>query len=73
MAVTINSSPQLFTPSDNPIIWSFSSNATANTNFSYLVEVYVRGSLTGTHQIYPAVGIYSHIDVSDIVKPIYNC
>ena len=70
MAVTINSSPQLFTPSDNPIIWSFSSNATANTNFSYLVEVYVSGSLTGTHQVYPEVGIYSHIDVSDIVKPM---
>jgi len=70
VAVTINSSPHLFTPSDNPIIWSFSSDATANTNFSYLVEVYVSGSLTGTHQIYPEVGIYSHIDVSDIVKPM---
>lgn len=72
MAVTIHSSPQLYTPSDNPIIWRFSSSNTVFANFSYLVEVYVSGSLTGTHQIYPESGIYSHIDVSDIVKPMLS-
>jgi hypothetical protein len=72
MAVTINSSPQLYTPSDNPIVWKFSSNLTATANFSYLVELYVSGSLTGTHQIYPESGIYSHFDASDVVKTMLD-
>ena len=72
MAVTIHSSPQLYTPSDNPIVWRFSSNNTANANFSYLVELYVSGSLTGTHQVYPEVGIYSHFDASDVVKTMLS-
>lgn len=72
MAVTIHSSPQLYTPSDNPIVWRFSSNNTANANFSYLVELYVSGSLTGTHQIYPEVGIYAHFDASDVLKTMLS-
>ena len=72
MAVTINSSPQLYTPSDNPIVWKFSSNLTATANFSYLVELYVSGSLTGTHQVYPESGIYSHFDASDVVKTMLD-
>lgn len=72
MAVTIHSKPQLYTPSDNPIVWTFSSNATANANFSYLVELRVNDALTGTHQIYPESGAYAHFDASDIIKTMCN-
>lgn len=65
MAVTIHTSPQLYTPSDNPVEWVFSSNQTGQPNFSYIVEVYINGSLTGRHKVFPQVGARSFIDVSE--------
>jgi len=71
MAVTIASSPQKYTPSDNPIVWTFYSGAILNTNFSYIVEVYVSAVLIGSYQIFPEVaGGYAHLDVSEILKTI---
>lgn len=67
MAVTIHSSPLLYTPSDNPIEWVFSSNQTAQPNFSYIVEVYVNGSLHSRHKKFPQVGARSFIDVAEIM------
>jgi hypothetical protein len=68
MAVTIHTSPQLYTPSDSPIIWTFSSNQTAQANFSYIVDLYVGGSLDSRHQIFPENGIYSHFDASETMQ-----
>ena len=68
MAVTIQTSPQLFTPSDNPIVWTFSSNTTTSENFSFLVELYIDSVLTGIHQVYPEASTYAHFNASDIVK-----
>jgi len=64
MAVIIQTNPDLYTPSDNPIVWTFSSDETAQTNFSYIVEVYVDGVLDSNHQVFPEVGIYAHFDAS---------
>lgn len=68
MAVTIHSSPQAFTPSDNPVVWTFSSNQTSQPNFSYIVEVYVEGVLNGRHRVFPASSALAHIDISETVK-----
>ncbi len=65
MAVTINSVPQLYTPSDNPVVFTFSSDQTANTNFVYYIEVYVGGILSGNHLVFPENGIYAHYDATD--------
>ena len=62
MAVTIHNSPQSYTPSDNPITWRFSSNQTLQVNFSFFIEVYVNGVLTGDHLVFPEDGIYAHFD-----------
>jgi len=71
MAVTIASSPQKYTPSDNPIIWTFYSGAIGNPNFSYIIEVYVNAVLISSHQIFPEIGGgYAHFDISEIIKPI---
>lgn len=70
MAVTINTSPQLYTPSDNPITWRFSSTKTAELNFSYIVELYVNGALDSRHLIFPEVGIYAHFDASERMKAV---
>lgn len=68
MAVTIHSSPQTFTPSDNPVVWTFSSNQTAQANFSYVVEAYVNGVLDSRHEIFPEVGARAHFDMSSIMS-----
>ena len=71
MAVTIASSPQKYTPSDNPIVWTFYSGAIGNPNFSYIVEVYVNAVLISSHQVFPEIGGgYSHFDISEIIRPI---
>lgn len=68
MAVTIHSSPQNITPSDNPVTWTFSSNQTAQANFSYVVEAYVNGVLNGRHEIFPEVGARAHYDISSVMS-----
>ena len=64
MAITIHDTPVNYTPSGNPVVWTFSSDQTAQANFSYLVEVYVGGTIRGRQQIFPGNGIYGRIDVS---------
>lgn len=71
MAVTIHDSPQDFTPSDNPINWTFSSDQTAQTNFSFLVEVYINGVLFANELIFPDNGIYGRFDGSSYAST--NC
>ena len=71
MAVTIHDSPQDFTPSDNPINWTFSSDKTAEVNFSYLVEVYIGGVLTANELVFPTNGIYARFDGSSYAS--VNC
>ena len=69
MAVTINQSPSTdFVLSGNPIVWVFSSNQTAQVNFSYYVEVYVDSVLHSTHQVFPESGIYGKFDGSEIAE-----
>lgn len=65
MTLTINSIPQLYTPSDNPVVFRFSSDQTANANFIYYIEVYVNGILKGTHLVATESGIYAHFDATD--------
>lgn len=67
MAITIHSSPATYTPSDNPIVWTFSSNQTAQANFSYVVEIYVNGVLDSRREIFPEVGARAHIDISEVM------
>lgn len=64
MAVTINQNPQLITPSDNPVVFTFSSDQTAQTNFSFLVDIFINGSIIKTQQIFPESGINARIDIS---------
>lgn len=68
MAVTINTLPQEWSPSDNPITFRFSSNQTGQANFSYLVKTYYNSNLVSTDVVYPEVGIYAHWDASPIIK-----
>lgn len=68
MAVTIHDQPQQYSPSDNPITFVFSSNQTAQANFSYIIETYLDAVKVAEDRIFPEVGARSHFDASPVVK-----
>lgn len=68
MAVTFSEVPYAYTPSGNPLRFVFSSNQTAQDNFSYKVEVYVNAVLVETHKIFPTVGTYGYFDATDTAE-----
>lgn len=43
MAITIQSSPETYSPAYNPIWWVVSSTNTAQANFQYICDVYITG------------------------------
>lgn len=71
MAVTIHTTPDTYTPSDNPVVWTFSSDQTAQDNFVYIVSVYVNDSLVANELRFPESGIYSRFDASSYASN--NC
>lgn len=62
MAVTIHNTPQAYTPSDNPVNWTFSSDMTAEDNFVFLVEVYINDVLSANELVFPDNGINGRFD-----------
>lgn len=64
MAITITQEPQYFQPACNPFVWVFESDQTAQPNFSFIVELYVDGSLVSTHQVFNESGNYAKFDAS---------
>lgn len=68
MAVTINQEPQYFQPGCNPYIWTFESDQTFQENFSFIVELYVGGSLVSTHQVFNESGDFGKFDASGDIR-----
>lgn len=75
MAITIQASPQLYTPAFNPIWSVVSSTNTAQTNFEYICDVYVSGKSFAGGSTYlrltaPADPTYGRgtFDVSAVLK-----
>ncbi len=64
MAISIHQTPDTYTPSDNPVVWTFSSDKTAEDNFVYLVEVYINNVQVATELVFPDSGIYGRFDAS---------
>lgn len=71
MAVTFHQNPESYTPSDNPIVWTFSSNQTAQPNFIYAVKVFINDVQVGTDLVSPTNGIYARYDASSFAS--VNC
>lgn len=72
MAVTIQQEPQLFSPASNPLVFTFTSDQTGQQNFSYIVEMYVNGSLHSTHQVFPESTTAGKFDASQIMRSVVN-
>ena len=68
MAINITTFPDDFSPSGNPLIFVFSSDQTAQANFSYKVELYAGGVLKETHKVFPESGAAAHFDASDFAE-----
>jgi hypothetical protein len=68
MAITLYDEPQLIAPAGNPLVFTFSSDETAQANFSFIVEVYINGSLRLTQEVYRQFNTLGRIDVSEAVQ-----
>ena len=67
MAVTIYSTPQLYAPSDNPLSFTFGSDQTGQTNFSYKVQTILDGTVVSEDQVFAQSSNRGHFDCSPIV------
>ena len=68
MAVTIFDTPQAIAPAGNPLVFTFSSDQTAQDNFSFIVELYIDSTLVLTQQVFRQFNTLSRIDVSQAVE-----
>jgi hypothetical protein len=70
MAVTFIEIPQKYAPSDNPVMYQFSSTNTLEENFYFLVETYVNGVIVSTDKVFTESGTSAHFDASTITRYI---
>jgi hypothetical protein len=68
MAVTIYDEPKLIAPAGNPLVFTFSSDQTAQPNFSFIVELYINGTLRLTQEVFRQFNTLGRIDVSEAVQ-----
>ena len=68
MAIIIQQEPALFATASNPVIYTFESDETAQANFSYIVELFIDGSLHSTHQVFPQSGALAKFNASEAVR-----
>lgn len=68
MAVTIHTTPLQWSPSDNPLTFTFSSNQTAQANFSYIVQTFLNATMVSEDRVFPESSTRAHYDCSPIVK-----
>lgn len=67
MAVSIYDEPQKYSTAGNPLMFTFDSTETGQPNFSFIVEVYINGSLHSTHQVFRQFNTLSKFDCSGIL------
>ncbi len=72
MAVTIYDEPELIAPAGNPLVFTFSSNQTAQPNFSFIVEVYIDSQLRLTQEVFRQFNTLARIDVSEAVQSVIS-
>ncbi len=70
MAVTFTKQPKLYSPSDNPLMYEFSSNQTGQVNFSFVVETYLDTVKVGEDRVFVERGTKAHFDSSKNISPL---
>lgn len=71
MAITYQQQPtaQSIQSTDNPIVYQFSSNQTAQPNFCFIVETLLNGIVVSTDKVFPERGNRAHWDAGKISMP----
>jgi hypothetical protein len=70
MAITIATEPEAITSASNPCEFTFSSTATSNDSFSFVVELTVNGTIHSFHQRFLESAQYARFDASEILRNI---
>ena len=70
MAITIYDEPQLIASAGNPLVFTFSSDQTAQPNFSFIVEVYIDAQLRLTQEVFRQFNTLGRIDVCEAVQSV---
>jgi len=68
MAVTITVNPNNYSPATNPLVFEFTSTETAQTAFSFYVELTINGAVHSYHDIYPESSNTGKFDCSEILR-----
>lgn len=68
MAITIHQQPQIFSLSDNDILYVFSSNQTAQPNFEYRIEIRINGVLQFVGKVFPIQGATAYFNATEILR-----
>jgi hypothetical protein len=70
MAITFHQTPAAYSTSDNPLVFVFSSNQTAQPNFFYRVRTKRNGNQVSVDDVFPQVGSRAMFDASHIMKQL---
>lgn len=70
MAITIVNEPEPFWPICNNVVWVFESDQTSQPNFSFIVELYINGSLHSTNEVYPESANVGKFNISTIGRSV---
>jgi hypothetical protein len=70
MAITFHQQPATYSPSDNPLVFVFSSNQTAQPNFFFRIRTKYNGNQVSVDDVFPQVGSRAMFDASNIMKQL---
>jgi hypothetical protein len=70
MAITFHQIPEDYSPSDNPLVFVFSSNQTLQPNFFYRVRTKYNGNIVSVDDVFPQVGSRAMFDASHFMKQL---
>lgn len=68
MGININNTPLLIAAAGNPLQFTFESSETGQDNFSFVVELFISGSLRLTAKVFRQNDVFSRINVQEAVQ-----
>ena len=72
MAISFTETPDNYNTTGNPLRYVFTSNQTAQANFTYQVRIEVDGIEVEVHKVFVTQGTYGYFDATDIAERYAN-
>jgi hypothetical protein len=70
MAITFHQNPKTITPSDNDVLWTFSSNQTAQPNFEFKIELLVDSVVVFIGKVFPIQTNAAYFNAVEILRAL---